>query len=264
MTNELDATIKNRVAVMIEWGELPLPVLSEAANQVMALVRRPRCEVHELAKVIERDANLTAHLLELVRSPVYAGVCKVSSVAQMVVRLGFSTLMQMTLAITSRRVFVAPGFEAELRDGFRHALTTALFAQRIARMRRSTVDTAFIAGLLHDIGQPVVMQVLVDAHREKGVPVARDAVMAYVKSVHEEAGAALAARWALAPIVGEAIAKHHAPAGHDLAHVVALADALAHGIDGAPHAAALNLYEEDVATLRRATEEIAATVEAAS
>lgn len=261
---ELDATIRNRVGALIEWGELPLPVPSQAANQVMALVQKPRCEMHELATVIERDANLTAHLLQLVRSPVYAGAVRVSSVAQVVTRLGFSTIMQLTLAITSKRVFVAPGFEAELRDEFRHAFTTALFAQRIARMRRSTVDTAFIAGLLHDIGQPVLIQVLVDQHRECGVPVDREAILGYAKTAHEEAGAALATRWAVAPVVGEAIARHHAPAGHELAHVVALADALAHGVDAGPHPAALNLYPDDVDALRRETESVVAMVEAAS
>jgi HD-like signal output (HDOD) protein len=82
--------------------------------------------------------------------------------------------------------------------------------------------------------------------------------------MHEEAGAALAGRWAVAPVVGEAIARHHAPAGHELAHVVALADTLAHGTDPGPHPAALNLYPDDVEALRRETESIVATVEAAS
>lgn len=260
----VDASIRDRLGTMIEWRELALPVLPEAVSQVMALVQQPRCELHQLTAVIERDATLTAQVLQLARSPAYLGATKVSSIPQIVARLGFSTILQLTMAIASQRVFRAPGFEAELRASFRHALATALFAQAIARMRRSTVDSAFIAGLLHDIGQPVLIQALVDLHARASAEIDRDALLALAKEWHCEAGEALTERWAVAPVIGEAVRKHHAPAGHELAHVVGLADALVHEQPFAAHAEALDMYSEDIETIAAQRADIMATAEAGS
>ena len=40
------------------------------------------------------------------------------------------------------------------------------FAKEIARMRRANVESAFLCGLLHDIGKPVILQALADLQRD--------------------------------------------------------------------------------------------------
>jgi putative nucleotidyltransferase with HDIG domain len=260
----VDASIRNRLGTMIEWGELALPVLPEAVGQVMSLVQRPRCEVHQLTAVIERDATLTAQVLQLARSPAYLGATKATSIAQIVQRLGFATILQLTMALASQRVFRAPGFDTELRASFHHALVTALFAQAIARMRRSTVDVAFVAGLLHDIGKPVLIQTLVDLHAKAGASIDREGLLELAEESHCAAGVALAERWAVAPVIGVAVGKHHDPAGHELAHLVALADALAHDEPVGGHAVALDMYPEDVEAVAAQRADIIATAEMAS
>src|ERR1700761_6831539 len=104
--------VQARFAEMIASGALPLPVLPEVASQVLALVQRPDCDTARLAELLRRDPAMTAHGMA--------------------------------------RVFAVPGFEAEVKAAFQHALATALFAQEIAKARRSTVDAAFLAGLFHD------------------------------------------------------------------------------------------------------------------
>lgn len=258
---ELPPSVRDQLAVLTTRGELPLPVLPDVATRVLALVQHPSCDVHALTAVIRRDPSLTARILEIASSPIYATAVRVGSIAQIVARLGFDTIMQLTMAIASGRVFAVPGFEPELAAASRHAFTTALFAQEVARSRRSAVDVAFIAGLLHDVGIPVVIQVLVDLHRSAGLSIDRVAVLAVADAEHVDAGRALAARWATAPVIAEAIHRHHAPDGHELAHIVALADALAHDTDPQGHAQALNLYPEDIAAIARKRDHIAATVE---
>jgi HDOD domain len=61
----LDPVIRDRLAQLIERGELPLPLLPEAASQVMVLVDRPDCDTRRLADVIRRDPALTAHVLRI-------------------------------------------------------------------------------------------------------------------------------------------------------------------------------------------------------
>lgn len=259
----LDPGVRERLTVLLERGELPLPVLPEAAAQLLVLVQRPDTDIRAVAEVIRRDPALTAHVLRLAGSPVYGAATKVVSLQQVIGRLGFSTILQIALVVASKsRVFQVAGFETEVREAFRHSFATALFAQEIARLQRSPVETAFIAGLLHDIGRPLLLQTMVDLHRRLGIGFEPGVLLAATDEAHAEVGGALATRWAIAPQVAEAIRKHHAPEGVALASVVALADALAHGVDGTVHAVASNLYPEDVAAIAARSADIMQTVEA--
>jgi putative nucleotidyltransferase with HDIG domain len=269
MSMPLDPVIRDRLAQLIERGELRLPLLPEAASQVMVLVDRPDCDTRRLADVIRRDPALTAHVLRIASTPAYAAQTKVVSLQQVIGRLGFATILQIALVIASRtRVFEVTGFETEVRGAFRHSFATALFAQEIARARRATVDSAFIAGLLHDIGRPLLLQALIDLHRDAKIAPERQAILAAADEAHADVGGLLADSWALPPRVAEAVRKHHAPAGCELAMMVALADSLAHAaLDGGEpavteHAAPLNLYPEDVAALVARSADIVTTVEA--
>jgi putative nucleotidyltransferase with HDIG domain len=263
----LDAQIRTSLTALVEAGTLPLPVLPEAATKLVTIVEDPRCDVREVAEVVRRDPALTAHVVRLASSPLYAGAVKVTSLQHVIARCGLAAVAQLALVVASRaRVFAVRGFEAEVQRSFRHSFATALYAQDIARARRATVDLAFLAGLLHDIGHPVLLQALVDLHAQLGVARPDDAVLiAAADEGHAEIGGRLAVAWKLPERVASSVRDHHRPGGCELALTVAVADALAHGEPvSADHAGALNLYPEDIAAFAAKAGEIAATVEAIS
>jgi putative nucleotidyltransferase with HDIG domain len=264
MGEMLPSEVQARFDQLLESGELPLPVLPEVASQVLAMVQRPDCDTARLAELLRRDPGMTASVMQIAASPIYIGATKISSVQQAIGRLGFATVTQIVIAIASKtRVFAVAGFEAEVKAAFRHALATALFAQEIARTRRSTVDIAFLAGLFHDFGQPVLLQALVDIHRELGVTADATDVMAAVEAAHAAVGGRLVRTWAMPEKVAEAVARHHEPAGCELAVIVALADDFAHGGAGTPELAAkLNMYPDDIEAIAKRADDIAATVKA--
>jgi len=264
MGEMLPPEVQTRFDQLLESGELPLPVLPEVASQVLAMVQRPDCDTSRLAELLRRDPGMTAHVMQVAASPIYMGATKISSLQQAIGRLGFATTTQIVLAIASKtRVFAVAGFEAEVKAAFRHALATALFAQEIARTRRSTVDIAFLAGLFHDFGQSVLLQALVDLHRELGVPIEAAVVLPAVEVAHAAVGGRLVRKWSMPEKVAEAVARHHDPAGCELAMIVALADDFAHGGTGTTELAAkLNMYPDDVEAIGKRADDIAATVKA--
>jgi putative nucleotidyltransferase with HDIG domain len=262
---QLHPEVRDRLDVLVAFNALPLPVLPAAAASLIAVLERPRCEIREVADIIQRDPMLTANVLRLAGSPAYAGATKIVSLQQVIGRLGFSTVMQIALVVASRsRAFEVPGFEADVREAFRHAFASALYAQEIARMRRGQVDQAFVAGLLHDIGRPVLLQVLVDLHREVGAASESAALLETAAQRHAEIGGMLVESWHLPARVAEAVRMHHTPDGIELATVVALADSFVRGEVDAKAAAALNLYPEDIAKIVAKAAMIAETVEAAA
>jgi putative nucleotidyltransferase with HDIG domain len=266
MSTGIHPEVRKRLETLVETCKLPLPVLPDAVSRVLLMVQRPDCNIEGLAAVVRSDPTLTGHVLRFAGTPQYGGATKIVSLPQLIGRLGFAQMLQISLIVASRaRVFEVPGFEGEVRASFRHSFATALFAQEIARTVRTSVEPAFIAGLLHDLGRPLLLQALVDLYRQVGVTPEPAQLLAAADEWHAEVGGALVDRWALAPQVAEAVRKHHAPGGSMLATIVALADTLADGaIEGGAFAAPLNLYPEDVAAIARKSDDIMTMVEAIS
>jgi putative nucleotidyltransferase with HDIG domain len=262
----LTLVVQARLDALLATGSLPLPLLPEVASQVLALVQRPDCDARRLAELVRRDPAMTAHVMQVAGSPMYGTATKISSLQQAIGRLGFTTIVSLALVVASKaRVFRVTGFEAELKAAFRHALATALFAQELARARRSAVDAAFLAGLFHDFGEPVLMQAIVDLYADVGLEIDRDAVIAAVDAAHASVGAKLVETWGMPATVAEAVRLHHAPETSELAALVALADWFACGqIEPAPIALAarLNLYPDDVAAIASRTDDITQLVQA--
>jgi putative nucleotidyltransferase with HDIG domain len=275
-------SIYRRVQALVEEGRLELPLLPEVCAEILAQ-RDDTYEPRRLADLIRRDQSLAGHLLRIANSALYLPQVPIVSLQQAISRLGFLAIRQITLLIAVQgRAFSVPGHEASVRALFQHALATALCAQEIARLRRLSVDEAFLCGLLHDLGRVVLWQALLDLPGGAALPAPARAEI--LDGLHAQAGAALVQRWALPGRLAETVRHHHQP-GHPeapkIAPLIALADDLARFMlplspasgDGGravseeairrhPALAALQLYPDDVTALLGRREGIARTVEA--
>jgi putative nucleotidyltransferase with HDIG domain len=260
------ATLPEKVAAMlrqrIEGGTLDLPVLPEVAAEVVASTGREECDLRALADLVRRDQAMATHFLRVANSPLYLPKSKIVSLQQALARLGMSAVREIALLISVKtRTFQVRGYERQLKEQFRHSLGAALFAQEIARMRRHNVEEAFLAGLLHDVGRPVLLQALVDLHKEAGLSPQTAAVEAAATADHAHVGSTLMAKWSLPASLADTIRFHHAPEGalSDTKGpmITALADELAHHtLDAEPRDEAalrshraldvLNVYPEDL------------------
>ena len=259
-------TLPENVARMlrerIEGGTLELPVLPEVAAEVVASTGREECDLRALADLVRRDQAMATHFLRVANSPLYLPKSKIVLLQQALARLGMSAVREIALLISVKtRTFQVRGYEQKLKDQFRHSLGAALFAQEIARMRRYNVEEAFLAGLLHDVGRPVLLQALVDLHQQARVTPDAAAIEAAATAYHATVGSALVVKWSLPASLADTIRFHHTPesaAGDKKGPMVtALADELAHRtLDAEPgdeaqlrlHRAldALNLYPDDL------------------
>jgi putative nucleotidyltransferase with HDIG domain len=114
-----------------------------------------------------------------------------------------------------------------VRELWEHCAVTAVWAREIARLRRRNVEGAFLAGLLHDAGKPLVIEAALAVGIEDPAE-----LVAVVQELHEEVGARLVSSWDLGPWLAAAVGAHHRPAAagehSELAATVRLADLLAH------------------------------------
>ncbi len=260
---------------LIESGYLDLPILSTVAAEVVALTSDEDCDSKKLADVIRRDQAMAGHFLRLANSAAQRGRSQVVSLHQAMSRLGMMQVRQFAFVISCQnRVFRVSGREEEVRRLFKHSLATALYAQEIARIRRSNVEEAFLSGLLHDVGRPVLLQAVLDLTTT--TPYSEDEIQVAANELHAYVGGELVREWNLADRLVEAIAHHHHPASAPTnalgALTVRLADDFAHQLEEGggemaairahPALAALNLYPNDVERLLGLGDSITQQVEA--
>ena len=270
------ALMRGALAERLERGDMELPLPPRVATEILSLTRDEDADVGRLAKLLHQDPALAGHVLRIANSPAYLPRSPIVSLQQAVTHLGFTLLSEIALVASMQSgVFKVPGHEAELRTIWQHALASGGFAREVARKLRSNVESAFLCGLLHTIGKPLVLQTAVTEAAKLGVPASREDVRSLVDDFHVQAGGLLARRWALPGAVCDAIASY---ASYTVATgvprepvITALADRLAshlvdnetgHGAVGGHRAwVDLNLYPEDADDLLARTDTVRGLVQ---
>jgi len=217
-----------------------LPTLPTVASKVMEMTRDPQCSQIDLAAVVEQDPAIAARLLKLVNSPFYGIAGTVSSVQQALVFVGMSNIRNLVLSASAMEIFheggeIGPFSRKEL---WIHSLGCAIAARRLAQASRSLdPETAFTAGLIHDVGKVVLDRFfredleriidLLDRHTASMAEVERS----IMGLDHGEIGGYVAQRWRLPDVLQEAISYHHkpldAPSQRQVASLIDVANAIA-------------------------------------
>ncbi len=280
LTQSSDPSEELRIALqkVIDDQQLDLPILPDVANQILSMVRDESTDAADLAKLIHSDQSLAAHLLQVANSPAYMGSRKIVSLQQAIARLGLRTISEIALAmVVKAQLFNVRGHEKTLEGLWRHSLASAAWAREIARALRYNVESAFLCGLLHEIGKPTCLQALVDIEQARNQHSDNATLYDLMESFHIQVGTVLACAWALPDPACEAIAhyQNYAEARSfardamivHCAHTFATALLDSNGFDEEalrelPVLAELNLYPDDVSALFGKIELIQETVEA--
>jgi putative nucleotidyltransferase with HDIG domain len=224
-----------------------LPSLPVVVLELLSSMDQDDTDVHVLAQKIELDQALAAKTLRIANSSFYGMQSKVTSIPQAVSVLGFHSIRTVVTAcaLTSSFAPVSGGFD--FQAFWRHSLGTAIAARLLAPHLRVNPETAFTAGLLHDLGTLVLVtrfpaeHALVRSYRQAHDCQMAEAELAVIGIDHAQVGSALAAYWKFPAAIQQAVADHHAidrldagglPLVVHMANAVALALDLA-GIDDA-------------------------------
>lgn len=143
-----------------------LYTLPAVAAEVLELCRHPRVDCRALKRSIERDPALTARLLKTVNSSLFGVRKPVTDLNQALGLLGTKALKMLVLSF-SLPDELFDGQEVEtLTRYWRHTLIKAVAARELAeQIWQRSGDEAFVAGLLQDIGQLVLLQQLGEPYR---------------------------------------------------------------------------------------------------
>lgn len=200
-------------------GVVRLVPLPELFIQLNRMVGDPRSTAADMAAVVARDPTLTARLLRIANSPFYGFPSRIDTVPRAVTVIGTRGLRDLALAASTVDVFSRlSGNFLEMSTFWRHSLYCGVTA-RLIGIRRKVIhsESLFAAGLLHDIGQLIILSKLPEMGREAHLRAVDTGTPLFVmeKEVigfdHAEVGGALLCKWRLPRTLCDAVRWHHMP-----------------------------------------------------
>ena len=197
------------------WALRLLPPFPAIAQRVLALVSHEDVAIRELGDLVKMDPSFSAELLRFANSALFGVSHEVKSVSQAIVLLGLDRVKTMaTLVAVNRMIRSSVRVEA-LRKVWVHSLVTALIAEEVARVSGLAGDTAYTAGLLHNLGTLGLMSAypeeysrMLDVTQEFGFDLLQTERDLFDID-HSLAGCYLAQDWDFPDELAAAIAVHH-------------------------------------------------------
>ncbi len=191
-----------------------LPAHRMSATRVLHLVDDPTSSAEDLGKVISTDPSMTARLLKMANSASVGLSTPVGTVAGAVTVLGFSVVRSVAVSWAAG---LFEGGPRSLPDGYwEHSITVASAAVRIGMALGVPGGQAYSAGLLHDLGQPLLLRFDPVRYRRLLREVAKpdspeqcEAERRVYGQDHAMVGALVLRSWGLPDDLVDAVANHH-------------------------------------------------------
>ncbi len=196
-----------------------LPALPAVASHVMRLVADPDTCAEDLERVILRDQAMTAKVLKISNSALFGVRHRIGTLSQAIPILGLRTLRSLVVAASTESLFRSKNSCFKEKILWEHSLAVALASRLLARESgyRET-EQAFVAGLIHDIGKPVLDKTLGDEYQEIVEHVYNNPETTFHETEmeklgfdHSELGALVVNKWKLSGGLEETVRLHHAP-----------------------------------------------------
>ncbi|MFI5077888.1 MAG: HDOD domain-containing protein [Vicinamibacteria bacterium] len=226
----------------IREGRVELPILPQAAVDVQELIARD-AGLPAIVRAIEREPIVAAALVKYANAAVYAGLRDVTDLQQAIARLGLDSVRETVVSLSARAAFKAdnPAQAKYYSTIWTHSLTTAVAARRLAEFVSVPKETAFLAGLLHDIGRICVLRGITTLRTRdpKGFVLPDNTIGEFTDALHCAMGEALCQAWNIPVELSDAIKRHHdvnlTEPQDTLAAVVQVADLMAAKIGASLH-----------------------------
>lgn len=198
-----------------------LPVLPQLHRDLLDMLERPGASEDEISELVSRDMGMASTVLKLVNSAFFGTSHRVIKPSEAVGLLGLDVVRALVLGQNLFATFEQDRFPHFSFEGlWRHSLAVGGYARVICRHEKAgeaTAESAFIAGLLHDVGKLILCTVLPREYDAVIMTVRRDnRPVAEVEREllgvsHAEVGAYLMGLWGLGEDIVAAIAGHHDP-----------------------------------------------------
>ncbi len=195
-----------------------LPSLPKLYKEIEAEIRSEAPSLKRIGEIIAQDLTMTAKILQLVNSAFFGLPQKISDPVEAVNFIGMDIIKSLVLFA---KIFSSPKLDSKMDMNvfWNHSMNVGRLAREIMRMENGSgkmQEETFIAGMLHDLGKLVFLEI--PGYYEKVLTVMQsnglncyDAEYKLYDTSHAEIGAYLLGLWGLPDYLVETLAFHHKP-----------------------------------------------------
>lgn len=213
-----------------------IPTVPQIILEVSNLIDNPKTSASILGRMISNDQGLVTKILSIANSPLHGIPRRVATIDFAIVVLGFNQVKNIVLALSMMETFKVVGNRKfDQMKYWTHSILTAAAAKRIADdLGYQTSGEVFTAGLLHDLGIPIIYKFFNKEYKEIINEVSEtnisylEAEEKYLGITHQEIGRYLIDRWNLPVSIADVVSYHHNPSlaktNRELIALVHLAD----------------------------------------
>ncbi len=218
--------IKNDKFIAKLNGQDGIPALPEKYFKIQQEIFSPEVSVHRIVNLISKDIAITTKIFQIVNSAYFGIPAKITDIYQAINILGLNVLKSI---IIYTKVFLHLEKVKELKEIiesiWNHSIVVSNMSQKIIQYFtgiRNLAEQAYIAGILHDIGKIILLNVESDYKNvlklfNNNAVIDDNAVKNIYGATHSEIGAYALALWGFPRSVVDAVLLHHStPAYNDL------------------------------------------------
>jgi len=196
-------------------GRVELPAMPEVTERCLDLLRRSNLGFTEVAKTINQVPHLRSRVMRLANSAAFPSLMPATTLDMAIARLGTEGLHDALVEFAARDVLEGrqhTRVKETLRRIWQQSIGAGLIAGNLCELlaRESDATYAYLAGVLHNLGKPVVGALLIEIEQQmmragERQPIAEAVWIATIEASHRQFGAAIVRKWRLAHPVAEAI-----------------------------------------------------------
>lgn len=215
-----------------------LPTFPENIIELQQLCNNKDSSIDIISEKISYDPALTADVIKLSNSAGFVPGKKILTIKEAVKIIGLKNLYLILTASTAKKILGNKYKKFELI--WDHCIRVAQYSRQISKLKKlnNLCDSAFISGLLHDIGKIVllsadekIINTISEITKNKQLRSSSILEEIAIGISHSEIGALIAEKWNFPEDLKKSIENHHSPlnteaAYRDLTYIVYLANML--------------------------------------
>jgi HD-like signal output (HDOD) protein len=159
MTSNL-TTEEQLLLEKVVGSQINIPPQPSILLEIDRLIGKPANNLTSIGNLISRDVGLSAAIFRLVNSPFYKLPCRVTSIPKAITIIGLAQITNLIKGLALRKAL--SGQELAYERFWEHSEEIATLSSIIAGKQVSVcniaMDQAYMAGLFHECGVPILMQ----------------------------------------------------------------------------------------------------------
>lgn len=189
-----EKSLKDLIEEQFNENVIKLPIFNRVAMELQQLKGSESISMDEVSRVIMKDQSLASSILQVANSAFYGGLNKVDTISRAVVRLGLDSVTSLAMVASQSLAYCARSevVAEHMPKLWCHSFACAVGGRWLAEHsgNHSCAEEAFLAGLLHDIGELFLLKVLENMSQDKFQPllVSQPLMLEILDAMHCEMG----------------------------------------------------------------------------